>query len=64
MSQEYIEKDVAGELKAVGKNTAIYSVGNVGIKIVNFLLIPLYTQYLSLHDVGIIVLLEFFAGKF
>jgi len=45
-------------LRNISKNTAIYSVGNIGIKVVSFLLIPLYTNYLSESDVGVIGLLE------
>ncbi len=48
------------ELKRVSKNTVIYSVGNIGVKSVSFLLIPLYTYYLSTYTVGIIILLELF----
>jgi len=49
---------IDSELRRVGKNTAIYGIGNIGVKVVSFLLIPVYTHYLSLYDVGIIVLLE------
>ncbi|HDL18202.1 MAG TPA: hypothetical protein ENH29_04025 [Bacteroidetes bacterium] len=51
-------QSIDSELRRVGKNTAIYSIGNIGVKVVSFLLIPVYTHYLSLYDVGIIVLLE------
>lgn len=47
-----------GELTRVGKNTLIYSVGNVLSKAVTFFLIPLYTHYLSTYEVGILILLE------
>ncbi len=46
------------ELTRVGKNTLIYSAGNVLSKAVSFLLIPLYTHHLSTYEVGIVVLLE------
>jgi len=49
---------VETELRNVSKNTLMYSIGNVAVKVVSFLLIPLYTHYLDVFDVGIIVLLE------
>lgn len=51
-------QNVDQELSRVSKNTLIYSVGNIGVKSVTFLLIPLYTRYLSTYEVGIIILLE------
>ena len=45
-------------LKNVSKNTFIYSLGNVAVKSVTFFFIPLYTHYLNVFEVGIIVLLE------
>lgn len=52
------DQNVETELKNVSKNTFIYSVGNVAVKSVTFFFIPLYTHYLSVFEVGIIVLLE------
>ena len=52
------DQNVETELKNVSKNTFIYGIGNVAIKSVTFLFIPLYTHYLSVFEVGIIVLLE------
>ena len=37
-------------------NTLIYGLGNYGVKIIGFLLIPLYTRYLTPSDYGIIAL--------
>ncbi len=51
-------QNVEAELKNVSKNTFIYGMGNVAVKSVTFLFIPLYTHYLSVFEVGIIVLLE------
>ena len=53
-----ITGQIDDELKTVGKNTLIYSIGNIAIKSVTFFFIPLYTHYLSVFEVGIIVLLE------
>ncbi|MEE9166096.1 MAG: oligosaccharide flippase family protein [Candidatus Neomarinimicrobiota bacterium] len=42
----------------LGRSTAIYGLGNVPSKLAAFLLIPIYTRYLPLEQVGILVLLE------
>ena len=52
------DQNVETELKNVSKNTFIYGIGNVAVKSVTFFFIPLYTHYLSVFEVGIIVLLE------
>jgi O-antigen/teichoic acid export membrane protein len=41
-------------------NTLIYGLGNYGIKIIGFLLIPLYTRYLSPEDYGVIALVAMY----
>ncbi|NQT97888.1 MAG: oligosaccharide flippase family protein [Candidatus Marinimicrobia bacterium] len=46
------------QIKDIGKNTAVYGLGNLLSKFAAFLLIPLYTRYLSISDVGIFALLE------
>ncbi|UZW14977.1 oligosaccharide flippase family protein [Clostridium pasteurianum] len=38
--------------KTLIKNTIIYAIGNFGSKILSFLLVPLYTYYLSTNDYG------------
>jgi len=45
-------------IKNVGKQTFLYGIGNISIKIVAFLLIPVYTKFLPTRDVGIIALIE------
>jgi len=52
------DQNVEAELKNVSKNTFIYGIGTVAVKSVTFFFIPLYTHYLSVFEVGIIVLLE------
>jgi O-antigen/teichoic acid export membrane protein len=42
----------------VGKSGFIYGIGNVSTKIAAFLLIPVYTKYLSVSTVGTIALIE------
>lgn len=38
--------------KALLKGTAIYAIGNLGTKILAFLIVPLYTYYISTSDMG------------
>ena len=45
-------------LRLLGKNTAIYSIGNVGARATVFLLIPLYTHFLSIADYGLLATLQ------
>lgn len=40
------------------KHIAIYSIGNLSTKLVGFILLPLYTSYLSVAEYGILGLLE------
>ncbi len=47
-------------IRELGKSTAIYGFGNVLTKLAAFLLIPIYTRYLSLPEVGVLALLEMF----
>lgn len=44
-------------IRDLSKNLAIYGMGDVAIQIVNFLLLPLYVQYLTRVDYGILALL-------
>jgi O-antigen/teichoic acid export membrane protein len=39
------------------KNAATYAIGNIGMRLASFLLIPLYTHSLSIDDYGILVTL-------
>ena len=45
------------KLRELSKGTAIYGSGEIAIQILNFLLLPLYVDYLSKTDYGIIALL-------
>jgi len=47
-------------IKDLGKSTAVYGFGNILTKLASFLLIPIYTRYLELTEVGILALLEMF----
>lgn len=46
------------ELKSIFKHSAIYGVGNIASKIIGFLMIPLYTRYLTTADYGVVELLD------
>ena len=46
------------KIKTFGYATIIYGFSNLLTKIVAVTLIPLYTNYLSVYEVGIIALLE------
>jgi len=39
-------------LKLFGKNTVIYAIGNITLRASSFLLVPVYTYYLSVEDYG------------
>lgn len=45
-------------LKSAFKSTLIYGLGNLSIKLAGFVLLPLYTKYLSVSDYGVLALLE------
>ncbi len=46
------------QLKHVFKTSAIYSIGNLANKVIGFVLLPLYTDYLTTHDYGVLGILE------
>ncbi|MCW8848558.1 MAG: oligosaccharide flippase family protein, partial [Melioribacteraceae bacterium] len=46
-------------LKSFSHNTIIYSVGTIALRFTSFLLIPLYTQYLTKSDFGLLQTLLF-----
>jgi len=48
---------VLARLSALGRNFAIYGLGDVATNIVSFLLLPLYTRFLTPADYGAISLL-------
>jgi len=45
-------------IKKIGRSTAVYGVGNVFSKLAALFLIPIYTRFLSISEVGILALLE------
>ncbi len=46
------------QLKNIFSQTAIYSLGNISTKLVGFVLLPLYTGYLTTAEFGVLALLE------
>ena len=48
--------------KALFKNTGIIAIGQVSTKIVNFLLLPLYTALLTTEEYGLVDLLTTYAS--
>lgn len=46
------------DLLNTAKKTAIYSLGNLSSKVIGFILLPLYTEYLSLSEYGVLIILE------
>ena len=46
------------DLRSSVKDSVIYSCGNRSTKLVGFVLIPLYTKYLSVEDYAILAILE------
>lgn len=49
--------------KKIARNSAIYSLGNISSKLVGFILLPVYTKYLTISDYGILAILEI-TGQF
>ncbi|HAF31114.1 MAG TPA: hypothetical protein DCG75_18915 [Bacteroidales bacterium] len=47
-----------GKLKHTAKQTIIYSLGNISSKLIGFILLPLYTSYLTTEEYGIFAILE------
>ena len=49
---------VRSQIKSLGSDTLVYGIGHLLTKLVAFLLIPIYTRYLNMSDVGFYALLE------
>jgi len=47
-----------GKLKQTAKQTLIYSLGNISSKLIGFVLLPLYTSFLSTQEYGMFAILE------
>jgi O-antigen/teichoic acid export membrane protein len=51
---------VIEKLTGLAKSSLIYGLGNYGVKLVGFLLIPVYTRYLAPADYGVMALVSAF----
>ena len=49
-----------GKFKTLLGHTLIYGLGNYGIKLIGFLLIPLYTRFLTPEDYGVMALVSMY----
>ena len=58
MTKIYCEDLLLENIRNTAKHTAVYSIGNIAIKILGFMLLPLYTDKLSVSDFGTLGLLE------
>ncbi len=52
---------LAGQLKKLASHSALYGAADVFTNLINFLLVPLYTAYLSPSDYGVLALLLLFS---
>lgn len=50
--------DLFGEVKEILKHSTIYGLGNIASKAIGFVMIPIYTRFLTPSDYGIIELLD------
>jgi hypothetical protein len=48
---------VLQKLRDLSKSLAIYGAGDVAVQAINFLLLPIYVQYLTKADYGVLALL-------
>ncbi len=53
---------MSGYLKKIAKDSAIYGIGNMVTKAVSFVMIPIYTSYLTPTDYGTLALLDILAA--
>ncbi len=56
--EEEAQEDSSFSMKAVGFHTIIYAVGNVLAKGVAFLMLPIYTRFLTPADYGVMALID------
>ena len=48
---------ISNRNKYLAKNTAVFIIGNIGTKLINFLMVPLYTYALSTEQYGTVDLI-------
>ncbi len=49
---------MSSQIKNIAKNSLIYGLGRVSSKIVGFILLPIYTAHLTVHDYGVLGIIE------
>jgi O-antigen/teichoic acid export membrane protein len=49
---------MTSEIRAVGRHTLVYGVGVIASKLVSFIMLPIYTRYLTTADYGVLELLS------
>jgi O-antigen/teichoic acid export membrane protein len=54
-----LKKTVTNEAEKAVKSTAFYTVGSISRQIVSFIMLPIYTTYLSPADYGVVGLISF-----
>ena len=54
--------DLNNTNKALFKNTGIIAIGQISTKIVNFLLLPLYTALLTTQEYGLVDILSTYSA--
>lgn len=52
------EESIFGEVKSIFSHSMIYGVGNIASKVIGFLMIPVYTRFLTPADYGTIELID------
>jgi O-antigen/teichoic acid export membrane protein len=50
------------DLRALAKSSALYTIGNIATRTVGFLMIPVYTRFLTTSDYGLIELIDLVAN--
>jgi O-antigen/teichoic acid export membrane protein len=50
------------DLRALAKSSALYTLGNLATRVVGFLMIPVYTRFLTTADYGLIELIDLVAN--
>lgn len=53
MGKEDDKKELAGRNRNLIKNTLIFAIGNLGSKVLTFILVPIYTHYLPTEEMGV-----------
>ena len=59
MAEALVEREsVAREVRTAARHSAVYGLGGMAIKAISFLMLPVYTHYLSPLDYGVLEILD------